>query len=120
MTDDGMELTAALPAVTARATVISPSAVPLRVTVPVLLCPATMLAGEKLHALGEFAVTVRFAVFVPPLGVAETVTVVFTETFTVVIVNVAEFTPASTFTDAGIEPTAELPAVTARVTVVSL
>ncbi len=64
--------------------------------------------------------TVRLAVFVPPFAVAETVTVVFAETFTVVTVKVAEVAPASTFTDAGIDPTAELPAVTANVTVVSV
>ena len=56
----------------------------------------------------------------PPFAVAETVTVVFAETLTVVTVNVAEVVPARTFTDAGIDPTAELPAVTANVTVVSL
>jgi hypothetical protein len=60
------------------------------------------------------------AVFVPPFEVAETVTVVFAETFTVVTVNVAEVVPASTFTEVGIDPTAEFPAVTANVTVVSL
>jgi hypothetical protein len=67
-----------------------------------------------------FALTVRFAVLVPPFAVAETVTVVFAETFTVVTGNVADVVPASTFTDAGIDPTAELPAVTANATVVSV
>ena len=66
------------------------------------------------------AFTVRFAVLVPPFAVAETVTVVFAETFRVVTVKVAEVVPASTLTEAGIDPTAEPPAVTARVTVVSL
>src|SRR5581483_7160717 len=79
-----------------------------------------MLLGTKLTPLGVLAVTVRLAVFVPPLAVAETVTVVLTETFRVVTMNVAVFAPASTFTDAGMDPTADPPAVTARVTVVSL
>lgn len=78
-----------------------------------------MVLGEKLRALGEFAVTVRFPVFTPPLAVAATVTVVLVETFTVETMKVAEFAPAGILTDAGIDPTAELPAVTVRVTVVS-
>lgn len=78
-----------------------------------------IVLGEKLRALGEFAVTVRLPVLTPPLAVAATVTVVFAETFTVESVKVAEFAPAGILTDAGIDPTAELPAVTVRVTVVS-
>jgi hypothetical protein len=76
--------------------------------------------GTKLTELGVFTFTVRFALLLPPFALADTETVVFAETFTVLTVNVAEVAPARTFTDAGIDPTAELPAVTVNVTVVSL
>ena len=62
----------------------------------------------------------RFAVLLPPLAAAETVTVVVWVTGAVVTVKVPLVLPAVTMKLLGMEAIAELPAVTVRVTVVSV
>ena len=62
----------------------------------------------------------RLAVLLPVLAAAETVIVVVCVTGAVVMVNVPLVLPAGTMKLCGMEATAELPAVTVSVTVVSL
>jgi hypothetical protein len=119
VTDAGIERTALLPAVTAKLTVSGPSAAAFKVTVPVLLCPATVVLGEKLNELGVIGETVRLPVLLAPFAVPDTVTVVFADTFAVTTVNVADVAPFGTTTDGGMEVTADDPAVTVSVTVMS-
>lgn len=116
VTEAGIELTAALPLVTVKFTVISAAAVAARVTVPVLLPPAITEVGENFRELGVLAVAVKEAVLAPPFAAAETWTIVFVETLAVTREKVAVELPASTFTEAGIELTAAPPLVTVRVT----
>lgn len=119
VTDAGIDSTAALPAVTVRVTFNAPKAAEFNVTVPTLLCPATILAGTKLNPLTVTGVTVRFPLLLAPFAVPETVTVVVAEMFAVTTVKVAEVPPLGTTTEDGIEVTADEPAVTASVTVMS-
>ena len=85
-----------------------------KVTLPVLDEPPVTELGVKVTAVGVFAVTVRFPLLVIPFAVADTVTMVFAETSVVTRVKVAVLEPVATVTEAGIESTAELPAVTVR------
>lgn len=117
VTEGGIELTAELPLVTVKVTGMSAAATAARVTVPVLLAPPITEVGENFKELGVFAVTVNVAVLVPPFSMAETDTIVFTETFAVTSGNVAVEDPASTVTEEGIELTAVAPLVTVRGTV---
>jgi hypothetical protein len=119
VTDDGIESTAAFPAVTVRVTLSAPKAAEFKVTVPTLLWPATILAGTKLNPLTVIGVTVRFPVLLAPFAVPETVTVVVADTLAVTTLNVAEVAPFGTTTEDGMEVTADEPAVTASVTVMS-
>lgn len=86
------------------------------VTFPVLLLPPVTEPGVNVTAVGEFAVTVRFAALLEPFTEAETVTVVFADTSVVTTVKVAVLDPVATVTDVGMESTAAFPAVTVRLT----
>jgi hypothetical protein len=116
VTEVGMVFTAALPPVTASATLVSDTAAAFSVTVPVLLPPPTTLEGLKTSEVGMIGVTVSVPVLLVPFAVAETTTLVVADTGTVARVNVAVLLPAGTVTDAGIDPTAEFPLVTANAT----
>jgi hypothetical protein len=75
--------------------------------------------GEKLNAESVTDdVTLSVALLLAPFAVAETTTLVVAVTVFVTRVKVALLLPAKTVTDAGIDATAELPLVTASVTVV--
>jgi hypothetical protein len=112
----GIIFTAALPLVTASATLMSDTAATFNVTVPVLLLPPTTLEGLNTSEVGMTGVTVSVPVLLVPFAVAETTTLVAADTGTVVRVNVAVLLPAGTVTDVGIDPTAEFPLVTAKAT----
>jgi hypothetical protein len=63
--------------------------------------------------------TVKLALLLPPLAVAETVTLVDAPTVLVITGKLARELPAATVTFAGIELTAAAPAVTVSFTIVS-
>jgi hypothetical protein len=89
VTDAGIEATAEFPLVTASVTVVFTGAVPLKVTVPVLLAPPTTADGLKANDAGVFGFTVKFPDALPPFRVADTVTEVALDTGFVVRVNEA-------------------------------
>jgi len=71
----------------ARPTMIFAAAVPVRVTVPVVDCPLTMLLGLKLSCATTGGLIVRVAVWGLPASEAEIVTIAWLATGIVVIVN---------------------------------
>ncbi len=110
---------AEFPLTTVKVIGISLARARLKVTVADTEFPPTTEVGLKTSEVGEFAVTVSEAVLVTPLAAADTCTIVLAETLAVTRVKVAFFDPAGTVTDAGMEPTAELPEVTVRITGIS-
>jgi hypothetical protein len=119
VTDAGIDATAELPLVTAKATEVSDATAAFIVTVPVVESPPSNDVGENFRVLGTFGVTVKVLVTVVAFAVAETFTVVDEVTPLVATLKVAVEFPARTVTEAGIDETAELPLVTASVTGVS-
>jgi len=113
---DGIEATAEPPLTIASVTVASDASGRLKLTVPVLLAPPTILAGEKVNELGEFGFTVNPAFLLLPFSVAEIVTPVDTVTALVVTVKEAEALPFGIVTLGGSDFTAELPLTTANAT----
>jgi hypothetical protein len=119
VTEAGSDFTAEPPLFNTKVTIVSVGAAPLSVTVPVLLNPPITVPGEKLNAESVTDdVTLSVALLLAPFAVAETTTLVVAVTVFVTRVKVALLLPAKTVTDAGIDATAELPLVTASVTVV--
>jgi hypothetical protein len=116
VTEVGIDFMAALPLLTASATLVSETAAAFSVTVPVLVSPPRTLEGLNANEVGTTGVTVSVPVLLVPFAAAETTTLVVADTGTVVRVNVAVLLPAGTITVAGIDPTAELPLVTANAT----
>lgn len=115
----GAEAIAPDPLITISVTCVSTGKGRLKLRLPCALLPPVTVPGVKVKLVSEFAFTVRVPVLLPPLAVAETFTVVLVATGLVTRVKLADELPASTVTELGMEATALLPLVTARVTVVS-